>query len=82
VRLASWAGQAPQSGQTPTEFAARLGRALPGIPDIPGLANAYNRSRFGGREPDGAERQRLHRLWPHLRGALLGALFTRMWRRR
>ena len=82
VRLASWAGQALQPGQTPTEFAARLGRALPGIPDIPGLANAYNRSRFGGREPDGAERQRLHRLWPHLRGALLGALFTRMWRRR
>ena len=82
VRLASWAGQPPQPGQTPAEFAHRLERPFRGVRGISALAAAYNRSRFGRREPDGEERELLRRHWPHLRGALLAAIFRRLWRRR
>ncbi len=82
VRLASWAGMPPQQGQTPTEFARGLERSFRDVPDIELLAQSYNRSRFGHREPDEGERERLRGLWPRLRGALLGALLNRRWRRR
>lgn len=82
VRLAAWAGYGPEAGQTPWEYARRLERAFRGVRGIPLLAEAYNRSRFGQREPCPAERSELARLWPHLRGALLGAIARRLWRRR
>ena len=82
MRLASWAGRPPQPGQTPTEFAARLKGDLRDVPDIPALAAAYNRSRFGNREPSREEDERLSRLWPHLRAALLKKILGRAWRRR
>ena len=82
ARLASWAGHPPQPGQTPSDFARRLERVFRGVPDIPSLAQAYNRSRFGHREPDEEERLRLRKMWPHLRGALLAGIVRRLWRRR
>jgi len=82
VRLAAWAGYPPEAGQTPWEYAHRLERAFRGVPGIQLLAGAYNRSRFGRQEPSPAERSELARLWPHLRGALLGGIARRPWRRR
>ena len=82
VRLASWAGEAPRPGQTPGEFARQLERRLSSAPGISLLADAYNRSRFGRREPDEGEAERLRRLWPQLRWVLLGAIVSRVWRRR
>lgn len=82
VRLAAWAGYPPQPGQTPADYARRLEKAFRGTPGIPLLAEAYNRSRFGRWEVDAEERDRLERLWPHLRGALVGAIVLRPWRRR
>ncbi len=82
VRLAAWAGYPPEAGQTPWDYARRLERAFRGAPGIRLLAEAYNRSLFGRREPTPAERSELARLWPHLRGALLGGIARRLWRRR
>lgn len=82
VRLAAWAGYPPQPGQTPADYARRLEKAFRGTPGISLLADAYNCSRFGRREVDAEERDRLERMWPHLRGALLGAIVLRPWRRR
>ncbi len=82
VRLAAWAGCPPEAGQTPWEYAGRLERAFRGVPGIQLLAEVYNRSRFGRYEPSPAERSELARLWPHLRGALLGGILRRPWRRR
>ncbi len=82
VRLAGWAGVGPRPGQTPTDFARGLERRLWEVRDVPLLAAAYNRSRFGRKEPDEAEAERLRAMWPHLRGALLGGILRRLWRRR
>ncbi len=82
VRLASWAGRPPQPGETPSEFTAHLEHTIREVSGISALADAYNRSRFGNREPSGEENERLRRLWPHLRAALLKKIFGRAWRRR
>ncbi|MEE8384372.1 MAG: DUF4129 domain-containing protein, partial [Dehalococcoidia bacterium] len=82
VRLASWAGEPPEPGQTPAEYAYQLQQRFRDVPDLPVLGTAYNRSRFGNRDPEGEEQERLQTLWPHLRAALLKALLGRPWRRR
>ena len=81
VRLASWAGQPPQPGQTPTGFANALARRFRGVRDIDLLAAAYNRSRFGRKDSDAVERERLARVWAHLRGPLAWEVVRRLWRR-
>lgn len=82
VRLSIWAGHAPNPGQTPAEFTAQLARKFRGVPDLPFLALVYNRSRFGRRDLSEQDSQRLQRIWPHLRGALLGAIIRRLLIRR
>ncbi len=82
VRLASWAGDPPEPGQTPAEYASHLQQRFRDVPDILALGAAYNRSRFGNHDPEGEEQERLQALWPHLRAALLKALLGRPWRRR
>lgn len=80
VRLATWSGNGPQTGQTPAEFARDLDRRLYGAEDISVLAAAYNRSRFGGREPE-EEKTRLSDVWPQLRNTLLASIVRRFTRR-
>lgn len=82
VRLASWAGYPPQPGQTPSDYARRLERVFRGFRDIPLLATAYSRSRFGHHEATSEEQDRIRGLWPHLRKTLLGAIAVRFVRRR
>ncbi|MEE8347682.1 MAG: transglutaminase domain-containing protein, partial [Dehalococcoidia bacterium] len=67
VRLASWAGRPPQTGQTPSGFARDLARGFRGVRDIDLLAGAYNRSRFGRKDSNAEEGERLARVWIHLR---------------
>jgi transglutaminase-like putative cysteine protease len=82
VRLASWAGHPPRPGETPARLARRLRRELPDLADhVASIEAAYSLSRFGGRDPDEPERQRLRRVWPRLRNALLGRMYTRLWGR-
>ena len=80
VRLATWAGHGPRTGQTPGEFARTLKRSVREAKDVSLLATAYNRSRFGRREPD-EEKARLAEIWSPLRNALLGSIVRRITRR-
>jgi len=85
VRLATWAGHAPKPGQTPAEFGRYLDRTLHVSGGFSALAWMYNRSRFGRRDAEGEERDRLREMWSHLRGDLLTAIprrFSRRSRRR
>lgn len=81
VRLATWAGHGPRDGQTPAEFARSLERSVLDASDVSLLAQAYNRSRFGKREPDRDLREHLAQMWPPLRNALIGAVARRLTRR-
>lgn len=71
MRLAGLAGYRSRPGQTPQEFASQLG----GIIDYPNdtglLARLYTRSRFGRREPNPEEADRLNSAWRNIRRALL-----------
>ena len=80
VRLASWAGHGPRTGQTPAEFALSLKRSVREAKDVAMLAAAYNRSRFGKREPE-EEKAILAEMWSPLRNALLGSIVRRITRR-
>ena len=80
VRLATWAGHGPRTGQTPAEFAQSLKRTVRQAKDVSMLAAAYNRSRFGRQEPD-EEKVRLAEIWSPLRNALLGSIVRRIRRR-
>jgi hypothetical protein len=81
VRMASWAGEPPRPGQTPHEYAKRLGKRFRDVWDWDGLADAYTRSRFGKREPDEEEAERLRDAWPDMRGALVGGVLGRPFKR-
>jgi transglutaminase-like putative cysteine protease len=81
VRLSSWAGYPPQPGQTPVEFARGLQKVHRGLRGVSLLAAAYSRSRFAHREPTLEERERIGELWPDMRGALLGKIAGRVFRR-
>ncbi len=82
VRVASWAGQPPRTGQTPSEFARFLERRVRRAHNIDLLAQAYNRSRFGRGDVSAGDRERLGRLWIGLRGPLFWEIVRRPWRRR
>ena len=82
VRLASWAGYPPQPGQTPREYARGLERVFLGARGLPTLAGVYSRSRYGRGDASAQEREEIDRIWPDLRGKLLGAIFSRVLRRR
>ena len=82
VRLASWGGLPPESGQTPHEYAARLGKRYRGARGWDALADAYTGSRFGRKEPGEREAARLREMWPDARGAMLRGILGRPFRRK
>jgi hypothetical protein len=82
VRLASWGGAPPEPGQTPHDYARRLGKRFHAVRDFVALADAYTKSRFGHVEIDETEGRTLKQAWPDLRAALLGGIAGRIWRRR
>jgi transglutaminase-like putative cysteine protease len=82
VRLASWGGHPPAPGQTPTDFARSLRRRFHALRGISAIADAYNRSRYAGREASAQERAEIAELWPPLRRALTGEILGRLLRRR
>jgi hypothetical protein len=82
VRLGSWGGIKPLPGQTPHDYATKLGKRFRDVDTWPMLADEYTRSRFGHKEMSDAEKQRLAEMWPDARSALFGGLFGRFFRRR
>lgn len=83
VRLAGWGGMRPQPGQTPHDFAQRLGkRHLDVRDDMPTLADAYVKSRYGHKDLSEAEVVALKDAWPEVRANLVGGITGRFFRRR
>ncbi|MEO8457393.1 MAG: transglutaminase domain-containing protein, partial [Chloroflexota bacterium] len=82
VRLASWGGAPPSPGQTPHDYAQRLGKRFRDVQrDMPTIADAYTKSRFGHKEISEDEKKALKEAWPYVRTALVGGVAGR-WRRR
>jgi len=81
VRLASWGGLAPEPGQTPHEYAGRLGKRFRDVSGWQALADAYTRSRFGRKETGEDEAVVLREMWPDARGAMLRGIAGRFLRR-
>jgi hypothetical protein len=83
VRLAGWGGMRPEPGQTPHDFARRLGKRHLDIRDeIPTLADAYAKSRYGRRDLTEEEKQDLEGIWEEVRANLIGGISGRFFRRR
>jgi transglutaminase-like putative cysteine protease len=83
VRLAGWGGIRPEPGQTPHDFAQRLGKRYLDVRDeMPVLADAYMKSRYGHKVLTKEEIETLNSLWPEIRANLVGGLPGRFFRRR
>jgi transglutaminase-like putative cysteine protease len=77
LRLATLGRARPHPWETPREFATRLGHEVPQARDAAYLASAYERSRFGSKELDSDEAERLESAWRTVRNALLRRVFRR-----
>ena len=83
VRLASWGGMRPRPGQTPHDYARRLGKRFRDVQDdMPTLADAYVKSRFGHKEISEDETAAIKDAWPEVRANLVGGIGGRFFRRR
>jgi hypothetical protein len=82
VRLAGWGGMRPEPGQTPHDFAKRLGKRHLDVRDeMPTLADAYVKSRYGRKHLSDEERQDLEGIWQDVRANLIGGITGRFFRR-
>ena len=70
-RLARWGNAGAKPSETPREFASRLQRDIAGADDTAHIAAAYERSRFGHKELDEEETERLDAAWVNVRNTLL-----------
>jgi hypothetical protein len=83
VRLAGWGGIRPQPGQTPHDYARRLGKRFLDVrDDLPVLADAYTKSRFGHKGLSEQETAAIKDAWPEVRAVLIGGITGRFFRRR
>lgn len=77
VRLATWARLGPQLDQTPREYARHLAGRVADLEGLDLLAEAYGRSRFGGKPPPDDEAAQLRPIWRRMRNRLLARIFFR-----
>ena len=83
VRLAGWGGVRPKPGQTPHDYARRLGKRFLDVrDDMPVLADAYVKSRYGHKELSEDEIAAIKDAWPEVRANLVGGITGRFFRRR
>jgi transglutaminase-like putative cysteine protease len=83
VRLAGWGGIRPQPGQTPHDYARGLGKRFRDVQDdMPVLADAYVKSRFGRKDLSDEEIAAVKDTWPEVRANLVGGIGGRFFRRR
>ncbi len=81
VRLATWGGLPPEPGQTPHDYAGRLGKRFRGVRGWRDLADAYTASLYGRREIGEKDAGHLREIWPDARGAMLRGVLRRPLRR-
>ncbi len=71
ARLARFTNAAPQTSETPREFAARLQRDVPGADAAGYVAARYETDRFGHKPLTEDEEEKLESAWASLRNALV-----------
>jgi hypothetical protein len=74
LRLAKWSRIRPLPQETPRDIVARLRRELPEVPDLEYLGESFIRSRYGQKELQPEERERLTAAWQKTRNNLLARL--------
>jgi hypothetical protein len=75
MRLAKWARIRTLPQETPRELVYRLERELPDVEDMDYLGEAFVRARYGQKELEPAERERLQAVWKDARNTLLARIF-------
>ncbi|MCI0437617.1 MAG: transglutaminase domain-containing protein [Chloroflexi bacterium] len=77
-RLGAMAGIGRRAQQTPAEYAAALGKAVPDISQsAQRIAAAFTGSRYGRRDADESQQQELEKAWRSMRGSLLARAIRR-----
>jgi len=74
LRLARWSHVRPLPQETPREVVARLRRELPEVEDLDYLGESFIRSRYGQKQLNPAEKERLTEVWHKARNNLLQRL--------
>ena len=79
TRLGWLAGVGRRHDQTPIEFGARVGRAIPDAGEgAVRIATSYAAHRYGGRQADDDEQDALLEAWKEIRFKLVGRMFRRL----
>lgn len=82
-RGARWGGLHPRAAMTPYEFAASIGKQIPGSrTHVEYLADLYVRETYGHKPASSTELHRAHVAWSRLRGLLVRFLLLGRWRAR
>jgi transglutaminase-like putative cysteine protease len=71
LRLARWSKIRPLPQETPREVMLRLRRQLPDVEDLDYMTESYVRARYGQKELQPAEKERLNKVWGQARKTLL-----------
>ena len=74
MRLARWARIRPAPQDTPRDITSRLHRELPEVQDLDYMSEAFLRSRYGQKQLEPAEKDRLAAVWKNVRNTLLQRL--------
>ena len=78
-RLGTLSGTRRYPHQTPVEYAAALGHAVPAVATgARHIAWAFSNNRYGGRAPDEEEQRTLEQIWKSIRGSLIARSLRRL----
>lgn len=75
MRLTGWARIRSQPQETPREVTKRLHRELPEVDDLDYLSESFIRARYGQKELNEADKERLNKVWKQVRGTLVPRIF-------
>jgi transglutaminase-like putative cysteine protease len=74
LRLGRWTHIRPNPQETPREVMARLKKELPEVEDLDYLGETFIRARYGQKDLEPAERQRLTAVWNKVRNTLMARM--------
>ena len=78
-RLGALGGVRRQANQTPMEYAATLGNAIPAVASgAHTIALAFTHNRYGGEHSPGEDERRIEQTWRRVRSSLIARTFSRL----
>jgi hypothetical protein len=75
MRLSRWSRITTQPQETPREITKRLHREMPDVQDLDYLGESFIRSRYGQKELNDSDKERLAKVWKQVRGTLFPRIF-------